>query len=335
LVVAIGEFGRTPKINAKGGRDHWGPVFSFAMAGAGISGGQVYGASDKTGGHPVEDRVRPGDLTATMFHLLGINPQSMFTDREGRPHRLTEGAPLFKLLGTAPATHRRTESTGDPARVPPLDPEMTLVQTDFQRSDPIKPLTSGSRPKGWRADPLGDEAPFGMRVINGNAAMGWHGGDLPAGYEVPQPMLAILAQEVRSPFAGTYQLRVRLAGESSDEKTAKWFQENFTCRLQFFQFTERTKNAAHRKTLASVDVHPTFSKTTPKFEEMELVKEFVNPNPGANFSFGIGLGVAVVIEKTSPGDLQLPSGSSPLARLSIECVQLKFIGKERNEKVTK
>lgn len=334
LVVAIGEFGRTPKINAKGGRDHWGPVFSCAMAGAGIAGGQVYGASDKTGGHPIEDRVQPGDLTATMFHLLGINPQSMFTDREGRPHRLTEGAPLFKLLGTDPATHRRMESTGDPARVPPFDPEMTLVQTDFHGFDPIKSLTYSSRPKGWRANPLGDVGPFGVRVVDGNAAIGWHGEDL-LGEKWPQSMVAVLAQEVRSPFAGTYQLRVRMAGEMSDEVVRKWFTENFTCRLQFFQFTDRQKQAIHRKTLASVDVHPVFSKTLQKFEEFELSKEFVNPNPGANFSFGLGLGVAVVIEKTSPGELPLPPKPAPLARIQIERVQLKFIGKERNEKVTK
>lgn len=334
LVVAIGEFGRTPKINAKGGRDHWGSVFSFAMAGAGISGGQVYGTSDKTGGHPVEDRVQPGDLTATMFHLLGINPQSLFTDREGRPHRLTEGAPLFKLLGTDPATHRRTKSTGDLARVPPLDPEMTLVQTDFQGIDPIKPLAAGSRPKGWRADPLGDEKLFGVRVIEGNAAMGWHGGvgSTDAEEEMSQ---AILAQEVRSPFAGTYKLRVRLTGEVSDEKAKEWFATNFACRLQFFQFTERSKNAAHRKTLASVDVHPPFLKTPRKFQEVELTKTFVNPNPGANFSFGLGLGVAVLIEKTSPGKLPRPVDPALLARIQIDRVQLDFIGKERNEKVTK
>src|SRR5205085_6624531 len=75
LVVAVGEFGRTPRINAVGGRDHWGRVFSLALAGAGIAGGQVLGASDKTGGHPVADPLRPHDLTATIFHLLGIDPQ--------------------------------------------------------------------------------------------------------------------------------------------------------------------------------------------------------------------------------------------------------------------
>src|SRR5262245_3058902 len=113
LVVAIGEFGRTPKINPNGGRDHWGPVWSFVMAGAGISGGQVYGASDKTGGYPVRDGFTPGDLTATIFHLLGIPPSTSFTDREGRPHAVTQAAPLYRLLGTEPATRARQQPTGD------------------------------------------------------------------------------------------------------------------------------------------------------------------------------------------------------------------------------
>src|SRR5262249_53659774 len=67
LVVVIGEFGRTPRINKLGGRDHWGHVFSCALAGAGIRGGQVIGASDKNGAYPTTDPIRGGDLTATIF----------------------------------------------------------------------------------------------------------------------------------------------------------------------------------------------------------------------------------------------------------------------------
>jgi hypothetical protein len=154
LVVAIGEFGRTPKINANGGRDHWGSVFSFAMAGAGISGGQVYGSSDKTGGFPASNRVQPGDLTASMFHLLGVPHQGYFLDSQNRPHRLTDGEPLWKLLGSEPATSERVAPTGDVARVPPFDPTRYLVRTDFAEQEPLKPITEPSRPKGWRADPL-------------------------------------------------------------------------------------------------------------------------------------------------------------------------------------
>ncbi|MBM4077882.1 MAG: DUF1501 domain-containing protein, partial [Planctomycetes bacterium] len=95
LVVAIGEFGRTPTINSNGGRDHWGPVFSFVMAGAGIAAGQVYGASDIRGAYPAKDKVTGGDFTATIFHLLGIPHTGTFHDREGRERNLTMGTPIY------------------------------------------------------------------------------------------------------------------------------------------------------------------------------------------------------------------------------------------------
>ncbi|MBC7965129.1 MAG: DUF1501 domain-containing protein [Fuerstia sp.] len=98
LVVAIGEMGRTPQFNAQGGRDHWGNVFSFVMAGAGIRGGQVHGESDRTGSYPVSDRVQPQDLTATILHLLGIGHEAFFPDRFGRPIRATDGEPIYALL---------------------------------------------------------------------------------------------------------------------------------------------------------------------------------------------------------------------------------------------
>ncbi|HAA49903.1 MAG TPA: DUF1501 domain-containing protein, partial [Planctomycetaceae bacterium] len=107
LVVAIAEFGRTPKINPLGGRDHWGPVFSFAMAGAGIAPGQVYGASDRQGAYPARNRVTPADLTATIFHLLGIDPFGAFHDPLGRELQLTKGEPIRDLLGTRAATDVR------------------------------------------------------------------------------------------------------------------------------------------------------------------------------------------------------------------------------------
>ena len=71
----MGEFGRTPKINGGGGRDHWGHVFSVALAGGGVRGGQVYGSSDRLAAYPKDGRVPPQDLTATVFHCLGIPPE--------------------------------------------------------------------------------------------------------------------------------------------------------------------------------------------------------------------------------------------------------------------
>jgi hypothetical protein len=100
LVVAMGEFGRTPNHNANGGRDHWGSVFSVALAGAGVGGGQVIGASDRFGAQPQERPVRPADLAATMFHLLGMDPGGEFLDPLQRPRRLTDsGVALKELVG--------------------------------------------------------------------------------------------------------------------------------------------------------------------------------------------------------------------------------------------
>jgi len=91
LVVCMAEFGRSPKMNPGGGRDHWGYVYSLALAGGGIRGGQVYGASDKTGGHPKDGRVQPQDLTATIFHCLGFRPETEIHDTLGRPLPISRG----------------------------------------------------------------------------------------------------------------------------------------------------------------------------------------------------------------------------------------------------
>jgi hypothetical protein len=85
LVIWMGEFGRTPKFNAAAGRDHWGNVFSIALAGGGIAGGCVHGASDKLGAYPATPPVLPEDLTATVLDALGIPPESEFQDPLGRP----------------------------------------------------------------------------------------------------------------------------------------------------------------------------------------------------------------------------------------------------------
>jgi hypothetical protein len=91
LVVWFGEFGRTPKFNGNGGRDHWGRCFSLALAGGGIKGGVVHGVSDKLAADPVDGVVRAADLHATIFHCLGLSPETQFHDPLGRPLPLTRG----------------------------------------------------------------------------------------------------------------------------------------------------------------------------------------------------------------------------------------------------
>lgn len=92
LVVIMGEFGRTPKINTRGGRDHWPRVFSVALAGGGVRGGQVIGASDSVGESPAEHPVTPADLVCTIYTLLGLAPSTELKTADGRPVRLAADA---------------------------------------------------------------------------------------------------------------------------------------------------------------------------------------------------------------------------------------------------
>ena len=98
LVFWVGEFGRTPHVG-NGGRQHWPRCYSAVLAGGGIRGGSIYGASDKIASEPAENPVSPADLTATMYHALGIDPQQLVTDRLGREIALTEGTPVRALFG--------------------------------------------------------------------------------------------------------------------------------------------------------------------------------------------------------------------------------------------
>lgn len=98
LVVCMSEFGRSPRMNVVAGRDHWGSVFSIALAGGGIKGGIIHGASDEIGAFPKSGRVGPEDLTATILHCLGLSPDSEFIDAQGRPHTVSSGQVLESIL---------------------------------------------------------------------------------------------------------------------------------------------------------------------------------------------------------------------------------------------
>jgi len=98
LVMMLGEFGRTPKINAGRGRDHWGPCFFGLFAGAGVQVGQVIGRSDVTGAYPATRGFSPNDVGATIYHLLGLPPEVEVHDRLGRPVRLNRGEVIESLF---------------------------------------------------------------------------------------------------------------------------------------------------------------------------------------------------------------------------------------------
>lgn len=98
LIVATGEFGRTPQINGTAGRDHWPDCYTVLLAGGGVQGGAVHGASDALGAYPAKDPATPADLAATIYWRFGFDPASLIRDRLSRPHHLADGDPLRGLF---------------------------------------------------------------------------------------------------------------------------------------------------------------------------------------------------------------------------------------------
>jgi hypothetical protein len=98
LVLMLGEFGRTPKINRDAGRDHWARCFFGLFAGAGVRGGQVIGRSDKIAAYPITNPYSPNDLGATVYHVLGVDPAVEVRDRQNRPMTLNRGEVIHSLF---------------------------------------------------------------------------------------------------------------------------------------------------------------------------------------------------------------------------------------------
>ncbi len=98
MVLCLGEFGRTPKINKDAGRDHWPDCYSVLMAGGGLPRGFVLGTSDRHAAYPLYDPVGPWDIAATMYHLLGVDPHRHVRDRENRPFILSPGRVIEDLV---------------------------------------------------------------------------------------------------------------------------------------------------------------------------------------------------------------------------------------------
>src|SRR5262249_11799632 len=99
VVAVMGEFGRTPRVNGNAGRDHWNFCYSLLLAGGGIRGGAVFGASDRIGAPPSSHPVGPADRTATLSHGLGPSADLDLRDRLDRPFQLVPwGSPITELL---------------------------------------------------------------------------------------------------------------------------------------------------------------------------------------------------------------------------------------------
>jgi uncharacterized protein (DUF1501 family) len=98
LLVVMGEFGRTPKINKDAGRDHWGPAASLLFAGAGVKGGNVVGATDRQGAYTTRRPVGPADVACTVYEALGIDPRKQLVTPDGRPVEVLDGGETVKEL---------------------------------------------------------------------------------------------------------------------------------------------------------------------------------------------------------------------------------------------
>ena len=98
LVVVMGEMGRSPKVNAQAGRDHWPRCGFCLLTGGGVSAGTVFGASDKHAAYPVSDAVSPSDIVATIYHLLGIDPHLTVDDLAGRPVPIAHGGNVIREI---------------------------------------------------------------------------------------------------------------------------------------------------------------------------------------------------------------------------------------------
>jgi hypothetical protein len=333
LVVAIGEFGRTPRINGQGGRDHWGNVFSYVMAGAGISGGQVFGSSDRDGALPASDPIRPHDLTATIFHLLGIDHHGTFPDKLGRPQLLTKGEPLTAILGDGPATTERCEPGGDPSFVPPYD-DSKLVDTDFSSGRALIPVSPFSRDKGWRGWPLGVE-PEGEEnglIARIDEVPGRHAflGPMP-GATTSAGSRAILAQEIRSARGGEYEFIVMASGVGhSREQFEHEVLGGLSCRLVLYRFADASKNPMVVQELGTLPFRPEFGEARPF-----VLRRYLGSTQGnVNFPIGQGLGVAIVVEHSggSPVTWEAKPGRVP-GGVVIHGVSLSFSARPRHENI--
>ncbi len=340
LVVAIGEMGRTPRFNAAGGRDHWGNVFSFVMAGAGIKTALVHGASDRDGAYVASGRVRPEDLTATIAHLLGIGHQALFRDATDRPLRVTEGEPIEAVLGDSVATLARREPEGIVPAINSIDTRM-LVNGDFEESTSLSALESTAR--GWRAAPLHSPhqpGAFGVRLVRASgevsrsgehhACLGWDNvrhkvppleSSTPAA--IPQGTQAWLLQEIYNPRPGLYTVTVHAAVHTAGTGYSEdLWHRHFRCRLILFGFADKEKNPRRIVEFASTGLVPVNSgRGASRYQPYSVSARLESQNAGA-LKIDRGVGVAVVVEKSSPGVFEATADSA--AFLRIDDVQLVF-----------
>jgi hypothetical protein len=298
----------------------------------------------------------PQDLTATIFHLLGIPYDSIYPNiaNTGRNVHLSNGEPLDAILGEKPATMLRTQPTGDIAFVPEFS-DALLLNTRFadthkksqQAASEVVPLQlagSGKRLKGWQGFPLGDASKgFDMGVILQQTPLAKDTsknqaviGIMPAKgkkSKVAQGDKVFLAQEIRNFRAGHYTLTIdAVVGGSSKEHFDQYFKPNFTCKLVIYRNADATKNALLMKPAELMEFKPEYAEAPDfKAQKFVLAKLMDSRVPNVNFSVGLGFGIAVMIEKTSPGILELPENFN--AFIKVDETSLVFTPRVRNDDV--
>jgi hypothetical protein len=301
------------------------------LAGAGIAGGQVFGASDKNGAYPIVDPLRPHDLTATIFHLLGIHHDDVFHDRTNRPQLLTKGEPLYRLLGEQAATAARCPSTADENLVPPFN-TTPLMDTDFA-AQKLVPVTPASREKGWRPHPFPVLGSYGAQPQvsvepRPHARLGLFGAATTA-ITVPPHVTSLLAQEIKNARGGQYTFVITMHGAGTSPAVFdRCFGNQIVCRLNLLKFVNMDKDPLQAVNMGSATFTPTYGNFDSP-QEFSVSKYLASDVPGSNFSIGSGLAVSISIETTAA--IELAAGEA--AYLAIQNVRLEFTPHRRNDNV--
>ena len=330
LVVVLGDFGRTPKINKNGGRDHWGPVMSGVLAGAGIAGGQVVGASDRNGSLPIDHRIPPEDLSATIFHLMGIDPETHI-EVAGRPFQITSGQVVSEVLGSGPITGSRVPAGGTVPRLPDFN-RGPLSNGDFSDGRPLSDAVGEA--DHWLAIAPFDATRPGhfsvaTRVEVGRGASKRYEAQIGFGIAGAAPggrletgARAMLAQEIYNQRPGRYTFSVRIAAVADPESVKDWA-NRFRARIVIFRFTDLSRSLLHIAELASMPLAPPFGEAPIDVAVGRLLKD----QQGGGGELLKGIGVGVVVEHI--GDpIDLADSKLKQAVLSLQQARVRFLPRD-------
>ena len=270
---------------------------------------------DKHGAYPATTPITGGDLTATIFHLLGIDPHGFFPDKQNRPHPLTKGEPIAALLGNSSAAKSLQPAGGDLKSYRRWTPDCCSTRTS----------RAICRRSPWN-HPAAQERVAGLALCRGKlgrcrwssrmASPNSDSRDTPPHQQVVEPGIrALLSQEIREHARRTVQAHRSSTGHCGvGGGIAKMFLTHFRCRLVLYRFRNLRKDPRIRGTgVRRVSAGIGWSR-----ESCSSV--LGSTTPGANFSIGSGLGVLIVVEKSTPNELILPLGEPNFTGLRVDAV---------------